>query len=133
MKIYELKNYSIDEKSATYLGETDQKIEFGTLLKFDDKYYTCCMMNIKEDSLYVRFVDHWIPRCDDDYSDGNLMCPYCGYENPDSFELSDEDDEYVCPQCGSTLKYNREIRVYYDVKVVEEKEPLEVEFKGDRQ
>lgn len=129
MKIYELKDYSLDEKSATYIGETDQEIEFGALLKFDDKYYTCCMMNINEDSLYVRFVDCWIPRDDDDCSVDNLRCPYCGYENQDSFELLDEDDEYECPQCGCTLKYHREIRVSYDVEVVEEKEPIEVEFK----
>lgn len=129
MKIYELKDYSLDEKNTTYLGETDQKIEFGTLLKFNDKYYTCCMMNIKEDSLYVRFVDYYIPRNDDDYSDDNLRCPYCGYENQDSFELSDEDDDYICHQCGSRLKYHREIKVLYDVEVVEEKEPIEVEFK----
>lgn len=63
------------------------------------------------------------------YCDDNLRCPFCGYENNDSFELSDEDDEYICPQCGSTLKYHREIKVSYDVEVVEEKEPLEVEFK----
>ena len=129
MKIYELKDCSIDEKSAIYLGETDQKIEIGTLLKFDDKYYTCCMMNTKEDSLYVRFLDYCLPRMDDDYCDDNLRCPFCGYEERDSFELSDEDDEYICPQCGSTLKYHREIKVSYDVEVVEEKEPLEVEFK----
>ena len=86
-------------------------------------------MNLKENSLYVRFLDYWIPRNDDDYSDDYLRCPYCGYENQDSFELSDEDDEYVCPQCGSTLKYHREIKISYYVEVVEEKEPLEVEFK----
>lgn len=127
MKIYELKH---NEK--TYLGETDQEIEFGTLLKIDNKYYRCCMQDLKRSSLFVEFVDHWIPRDDEDYSDDYLRCPFCGYENQDSFELSDEDDEYECPQCGSKLKYHREIKVSYDVEVVEEKEPQEIEFKGDK-
>lgn len=129
MKIYELRDYSLDENNAVYLGETDQKIEFGTLLKFNSRYYTCSMLNPKENSLYVRFLDYYIPRDDDDYSDDYLRCPYCGYEELDSFELSDDDDEYICPQCGSKLKYRREIKVSYDVEVIEEKEPVEVEFK----
>lgn len=128
MKIYELSN-GLFEDSATFIGETDQKIDFGALLKFNNRYYRCCTLDPKENSLYVRFVDYWIPRSDDDYSDDNLRCPFCGYEERDSFELSDEDDEYICPQCGSILKYNRVCSVSYDVEVVEEKEPIEVEFK----
>lgn len=133
MKIYELPSGLFEKKDAKYLGETDQKIDVGMLVKFNNRYYDCCMLDIKENSLYVRFLDYWIPRNDDDYSNDYLRCPYCGYENPDSFELSDEDDEYVCPQCGSTLKYHREIKVSYDVEVVEEKEPVEIELKGDKQ
>lgn len=129
MKIYELPNALFDDKQATYIGETDQKIDVGGLVKFNNKYYNCCRANLKENSLYVRFLDSYLPRMDDDYCDDNLRCPFCGYEERDSFELSDEDDEYICPQCGSTLKYHREIRVSYDVEVVEEKEPLEVKFK----
>lgn len=126
MKIYEYINRL---RRTIYLGETDQEIELDTLLKIDHKYYRCCKHDLKKDILYVEFVDYYLPRMDDDYCDDNLRCPFCGYEEKDSFELSYEDDEYICPQCGSTLKYHREIKISYDVKVVEEKEPLEVEFK----
>lgn len=129
MKIYELPDGIIDTDKATFIGETDQQLDFETMLKIDNKYYRCSIQDLEDNSLYVRFVDYWIPRCDDDFSDDNLRCPFCGYEEQDSFELSDEDDEYICPQCGSKLKYHREIKVSYDVEVVEEKEPLEVEFK----
>lgn len=130
MKIYVLPENTLDLNNSIFIGETDQKIEFGTLLKFDNKYYRCSMSDAKNDSLYVRFVDYWIPRNDDDCSDDNLRCPYCGYENKDSFELPDEDDEYECPQCGCKLKYERQIQVSYYSEVVEEKEPVEVEFKA---
>ena len=129
MKIYELHGNFFDDKQASYIGETDQKIDIGELVKFNNKYYNCCMRDLKENSLYVRFLDYYLPRNEDDYCEDNLRCPFCGHEEIDSFELSDEDDEYICPQCGSTLKYHREIRVSYDVEVVKEKEPLEVEFK----
>lgn len=129
MKIYELVNGVFDEGEAKYLGETDQEIEFGVLLKVNNMYYRCSALKAEEDSLYVRFVDFQVPQEGDTYTDDYLTCPYCGYEDHDSFELPDEDDEYECPQCGSTLKYHREISVSYDVEVVEGKEPLKVEFK----
>ena len=129
MKIYELPSGLFEEKDAKYLGETDQKIDIGMLVKFNGGYYDCCRLDVKENSLYVRFLDYYLPRNGDDYCDNDLRCPFCGYENDYSSELSDEDDEYICPQCGSILKYHREIRVSYDVEVVEEKEPLEVEFR----
>lgn len=129
MKIYELHDNTLDKSKATFIGETDQQLDFESMLKFDNKYYRCSMQDLKEDSLYVRFVDYYLPRNDDDFCDDNLRCPFCGYEELDSFELSDEDDEYICPQCGSKLKYRREIKVSYDVEVIEEKEPVEVEFK----
>ena len=129
MKIYESVKGSFDEGEVKYLGETDQVIEFGVLLKFNSRYYRCLALNPKENALYVRFVDFWIPEDKDSYTNDYLTCPYCGYEDHDSFELPDEDDEYECPQCGSTLKYHREIGVSYDVEVVEGKEPLKVEFK----
>lgn len=51
MKIYELPNALFDEKQATYIGETDQKIDVGMLIKFNNRYYNCCMLDIKENSL----------------------------------------------------------------------------------
>lgn len=130
MKIYELPDNTLDKDKAIFIGETDQHLDFEAMLKFDNKYYRYSMQDLKDDSLYVRFVDYYLPRNDDDFCDDNLRCPFCGYEELDSFELSDEDDEYICPQCGSKLKYSREVRVSYDVEVVEEKEPVDVEFKA---
>ena len=130
MKIYELINGLFDKGEAKYLGETDQEVEFGALLKVNNRYYRCSVLNSEENSLYVRFVDYWIPKDEDTYNNDYLICPYCGYKDCDSFELSDEEDEYECPQCGSILKYHKEISVSYDVEVVKEKEPLEIEFRN---
>ena len=38
MKIYELPNALFDDKQATYIGETDQKIDVGWLVEFNGRY-----------------------------------------------------------------------------------------------
>lgn len=133
MKIYDLKSKSAfdfdesDEKSS-YIGETNQYIDFETLLNINGTLFRCCSLDAERDRLYVRKLNRALPKDSETYED-NLVCPYCGYEELDSFELMDDDDEYICPQCGSKLKYHREIEIHYDCEVVEEKEPIEVEFK----
>lgn len=45
------------------------------------------------------------------YTD-ELVCPYCGYEYSNSWEL-DDDDELVCPECLKIFIYYREITYHY--------------------
>ena len=42
-----------------------------------------------------------------------LVCPWCGYQERDSWELADSDDEYECPDCGKTFAFERNIEVTY--------------------
>lgn len=126
-KIYELRG----DDYELYLGEVDEDVVgFGRLLLINNNYYECCRLNT-ENELYVRWVccEGDLPEEEETYNEDCLVCPYCGYENKDSFELPDEDDEYVCPRCGSVLKYSRNITISYDVEVVGENEPQEIELK----
>lgn len=125
-KIYELNEYD----NEIYLGEANESIDFGQLLLINNNYYRCCRFNT-QDELFVRWVcvDGDLPKETETYSNDYLECPYCGYENENSFELPDEDDEYECPQCGSILKYNRQITVSYGVEVVDENKPQEIKLK----
>lgn len=44
----------------------------------------------------------------------NIVCPYCGYVNDDSWEIaSDYDDAYECEECGKTFSWERIIDVSY--------------------
>ena len=122
-----MKIYANDQ----YLGEVDQEVELGPLLQIDRLYYRWCSLDIKNDILTVEKIEHCdsLPKEDSTYTNDNLVCPYCGYENLDSFELPEEDDEYECPQCGSTLKYVKNICVDFDCELVAERDPLEIELK----
>lgn len=42
-----------------------------------------------------------------------VVCPFCGCQNADSWELPDEDERYECAECGKVFKYERCVEVTY--------------------
>lgn len=51
----------------------------------------------------------------------NIVCPYCGYEESDSWEHRyDYDDEYECEECGKKFSWERIIDVSYTSKKIKE-------------
>lgn len=54
----------------------------------------------------------------------NIKCPYCGYEDEDSFENPDEDERCVCGMCGSVFSYQRIVTVEYCSQPVEKNDPV---------
>lgn len=42
-----------------------------------------------------------------------ITCPYCGYEESDSWESADSDDERLCDECGEVFEMQRNIEVTY--------------------
>lgn len=52
---------------------------------------------------------------DHEYTD-EVVCPYCGYEHGDSWELSADSDEMDCGNCDQPFTYERNIEVTYSTK-----------------
>lgn len=54
------------------------------------------------------------------YTD-NIICPYCGYENYDSWECGDGEDafETTCDRCGEKMDVVRHISVSYSSEKLE--------------
>lgn len=46
-----------------------------------------------------------------------VVCPWCGYEYTDSWELSDEGDE-ECPNCWKPFRYSRDVTVDYSTEKI---------------
>lgn len=43
-----------------------------------------------------------------------ITCPWCGYEDPDSWEFDDDyDDKYECPSCGKPFVLEKLVEVTY--------------------
>lgn len=88
-------------------------------------------------------VDHYCPECekatkvrqkaeqDALYASGeetpdcvdNITCPWCGYEDTDSWESAEEDDKSECPDCGGIFAYTRSVSVTYTSERVSPPEP----------
>lgn len=43
----------------------------------------------------------------------NLVCPYCGYEHTDSWEIEDDEGERSCDDCQKEFTYQREVTTTY--------------------
>mgnify|MGYP001248578645 CR=1 FL=1 len=43
----------------------------------------------------------------------NIVCPYCGYEDKDSWERSDDSDIISCNNCDKIFSYTRWVDVSY--------------------
>lgn len=57
---------------------------------------------------------------DHEFTD-EIVCPYCGYEDVDSWEYSD-DGVAECPDCDREFEYLRNIRVTYTTEKINNKE-----------
>jgi len=53
-----------------------------------------------------------------EYED-NIKCPYCDYEDNDSWEFTDEEGEYTCGECGEEFNVSRNIEVTYSTSRID--------------
>lgn len=48
----------------------------------------------------------------------NLVCPYCGCEDDDAWELSDNEGETYCSRCGKQFAYTRNLIISYSTNKI---------------
>lgn len=60
-----------------------------------------------------QFIDSYEWDEDDTSYTDETICPYCGYKNEDSFELSDDEETVVCCRCDSEFNYERIVTIQY--------------------
>ncbi|HFQ3679252.1 TPA: hypothetical protein ACGV5I_002063 [Enterococcus faecium] len=118
MKVYTKKDYDYRQtvleniKNIEPLFQTDKVIVFNQPFSYRGRNYMSCMHDPENDILIVEsFELKEIPEYDYQYSD-EIMCPYCGDLQCDSWE-SDETGKEQCDICGGTFEYLREVTVSY--------------------
>jgi uncharacterized C2H2 Zn-finger protein len=117
----ELENYP-------YIGEIDIDLHIGEVIKVEDEYFTAGVLNPATHSAGVRKAVMNLEPEDRDYED-NLTCPYCGYVDSDSCELSDSEDEHECGRCGAIMSFERVVTVEYSSSPVKPPQIINAEWK----
>ena len=54
----------------------------------------------------------YCPECYKELPPNSAVCPYCGYEFTDSWELGDG-GEVDCDKCGNVFTFTTDITIYY--------------------
>lgn len=115
-KLYDLSNWcrqGSEVEDYPYIGEIDVDLSMGTVIKVDQEYYTIGVLNFRNKSAGVRKIKLEIDPEDKSY-ESNVICPYCGYEDSNSWELSDSEDEHECGRCRATISFERVVTVEYN-------------------
>ena len=58
-----------------------------------------------------------------------IVCPYCGAEDQDCWEIKDNDGFIQCGSCEKKFYYERDISISYTTWTEEEKKRIEEESK----
>ena len=48
-----------------------------------------------------------------------IVCPYCGHEHSDSWELNHDSGEFECYECEKEFHYERSITVDYSTNKID--------------
>ncbi len=129
---YSMNNRTPRDDGIEPIAVTDKEIEMGELLIINNVAYTICSLSGKGNKFQIAYVERVKNQSvfvdgedpEEQYGTDNIICPYCGYENADSWEADESDDHYECPNCGSYFSYEREVSVSYYSRPIEKSEPL---------
>lgn len=131
---YSEKGVTTEVDGINPIIETEKKISMGDLLIINDIAYRICAMSGRANKYNVAYVERLKEQGvfinseepeEKDYTH-QITCPYCGYEDSDSWEEDDENDEYECPGCGSTFSYQRNVTVEYCSQPVKKADVIKI-------
>lgn len=104
----ELQNYP-------YICDVDidaKDYEMGTLLLVEGEYYAIGVLEHKNNIAGCRKINLDQNPEEKEY-ESDLVCPYCGYADRNSWELSNDEDEHICGQCSAVMSFERVVTVEY--------------------
>lgn len=121
MKLFDISEWcknGLDLTDYPCLGETDvQPVDIGEVIEVENHYYAVEILKRKNDCAGVHEVQY-SPNPEERMFEDGLVCPYCGYEDNDAFELSDDDGTVECGRCGAEIHYTRNVEVTYSTEPV---------------
>lgn len=114
IRLYDMNLFTSDKwEDMKLIATTDKDIDFGGFILIKDEAYRMCAFSPKKNVMGVEKVELNIDG-EEHENEENLICPFCGVEDYDSWELKEDEGETDCSSCGSEIKYQRNISIDYD-------------------
>ena len=105
----------LELKDYPYICDVDidaKDYEMGTLLLAEGEYYAVGVLDRKNNIAGCREINLNVEPEPEEY-ESELTCPYCGYKDRDSWELSNDEDEHTCGRCHAVISFERVVTVEY--------------------
>lgn len=140
MKLYlksdlNLLNYAFGKSTPendgiTPLAETEQNIDIGYPIVINNQAYALYTIHRNQNYAILEPISNnvfvWGEEPKEHKHETQVTCPYCEYADEASQELDEEDDNRMCPCCGSIFSYQRNIIVTYSSAPVKQAEVLRI-------
>lgn len=121
----------LDETKYPLIGTVDAMPKIGRILEVDGRQYRVGILNRKDGYAGVRPLTRKLDTSPEPREfEPNIICPYCGNIDQDSFERSDEDTT-ECQVCGGTIHYQRIVTVEYTTEPVKPPKPIRAHWMQD--
>lgn len=114
----------LEETAYPFIGAVDAAPQIGRVLDVAGQRFGVVVASSSEGTALVRTLAHKLnPSPAAEEFEQDIICPYCGYVDTNSFERSDE-DTVECPVCGGTIHYERVVTVEYTTEPVKPPKPI---------
>ena len=115
-KLYDITNWpklGLDETKYPLIGTIDATPRIGRVLDVAGQQFGVGILDRKDRYAGVRPLTAKLVKSPETSEfDPNIICPYCGNIDRDSFERSDEDTT-ECMRCGGIIHYQRIVTIEY--------------------
>ena len=133
-KLYDITNWpklGLDETDYPFIGTVDTAPDIRRVLDVGGRKFSVHVLSVNRETAGVRPMDTElnVPPEAGDY-EKNIVCPYCGYVDRDSYERSDE-DTVECQRCGGTIHYQRIVTIEYMTAPVKPPKPIRARWVED--
>jgi hypothetical protein len=116
IKLYDISEWcrkGSDPENYTYLGEIDKDVSIGNVINVEGNYFAVGVLSFQNKSAGVHPVKINFRPNGAEY-ERNIICPYCGYEDVNSWEREESDERHECGRCGAIMSYERIVTVEYN-------------------
>jgi Zn ribbon nucleic-acid-binding protein len=100
----------------------DDQVDISSVILFNGQHYRVCMISQKKGFVGVKETEYNVDGKEYDFEQ-YITCPYCGHQDKDSWEVSEDDGKIECGACGSEFSYERIVDVSYSTRPIK---PTEV-------